>query len=54
MLHYHMSLEDVLRLTPEQAEFLFTGLVWWGAVKLVSVEKEQSKWGKLRRMIPVG
>lgn len=54
MLHYHMSLDEVSRLTSEQMEFLFYGLIWWGAIKMVKVETEQSKWNSLRSMIPSG
>ena len=55
MLNYHISLGDVLGLTPEQSEFLYAGLEWWGVVKTHYPELEaKAKWDQLRRMIPSG
>jgi len=55
MLNYHMSLDDVLRLTPEQGEFLYAGLEWWGVVKTRRPDLEaKAKWEHLRGMIDGG
>jgi hypothetical protein len=55
MLNYSITFTELYKLTEQQLDFLFYGLVWYGKIKIHERDQvSREKWGKLGLMIGNG